>query len=140
MQLTWQRDQINLILPIAVICCCLLIDVTSAQEAQQPWYENLPAVAMDYKVGSGFGVPLEDRISPGICLVFQVHIDAGKEDCYHQYVKAGATFYVSFSVSGGSKGPRFPNQLYASVLISLPVRASLRLMNQKYLNVAVKVF
>lgn len=29
----------------------------------------------------------------------QVHIDAGKEDCYHQYVQAGATFYVSFSVS-----------------------------------------
>jgi len=118
MQLTWQRDQINLILPIAVICCCLLIDVTSAQEAQQPWYENLPAVAMDYKVGSGFGVPLEDRISSGICLVFQVHIDAGKEDCYHQYVKAGATFYVSFSVSGGAKGPRSRKQLYVSVLIT----------------------
>lgn len=31
----------------------------------------------------------------------QVHIDAGKEDCYHQYVQPGATFYVSFSVSKG---------------------------------------
>lgn len=31
--------------------------------------------------------------------VQQVHIDAGKEDCYHQYVQPGATFYVSFSVS-----------------------------------------
>lgn len=41
-----------------------------------PWYENLPAVAMDYKV----------------------HIDAGKEDCYYQYVQPGATFYVSFQV------------------------------------------
>lgn len=40
-------------------------------------YENLPAVAMDYKV----------------------HIDAGKEDCYFQYVNPGATFYVSFQVS-----------------------------------------
>ncbi|PSN39616.1 hypothetical protein C0J52_13807 [Blattella germanica] len=39
-----------------------------------PWYENLPAVAMDYKV----------------------HIDPGKEDCYYQYVNPGATFYVSF--------------------------------------------
>lgn len=39
-------------------------------------YENLPAVAMDYKV----------------------HIDAGKEDCYSQYVNPGATFYVSFQV------------------------------------------
>ena len=42
-----------------------------------PWYENLPAVAMDYKV----------------------HIDPGKEDCYFQYVNPGATFYVSFQVS-----------------------------------------
>lgn len=33
----------------------------------------------------------------------QVHIDAGKEDCYHQYVQAGATFYVSFSVSTHSE-------------------------------------
>lgn len=39
-------------------------------------YENLPAVAMDYKV----------------------HIDAGREDCYYQYVNPGATFYVSFQV------------------------------------------
>lgn len=33
-----------------------------------------------------------------------MHIDAGKEDCYHQYVQAGATFYVSFSVSKRSRG------------------------------------
>lgn len=39
-------------------------------------YENLPAVAMDYRV----------------------HIDAGKEDCFSQYVNPGATFYVSFQV------------------------------------------
>lgn len=42
-----------------------------------PWYESLPAVAMDYKV----------------------HIDPGKEDCYYQFVNPGATFYVSFQVS-----------------------------------------
>lgn len=41
-----------------------------------PWYETLPAVALDYKV----------------------HIDAGKEDCYFQYVNAGATLYVNFQV------------------------------------------
>lgn len=41
-----------------------------------PWYENLPAVAMDYKV----------------------HVDPGKEDCYFQYVNPSATFYVSFQV------------------------------------------
>ncbi|KAH8302551.1 hypothetical protein KR044_008126 [Drosophila immigrans] len=80
---TWQRERLNLLVPIiAFICCALLIQTSSAQEAQQPWYENLPAVAMDYKV----------------------HIDAGKEDCYHQYVQAGATFYVSFSVVRGGDG------------------------------------
>ena len=47
-----------------------------------PWYESLPAVAMDYKV----------------------HIDPGKEDCYFQYVNPGATFYVSFQVLRGGDG------------------------------------
>lgn len=47
-------------------------------ETTVPWYEDLPAVAMDYKV----------------------HIDAGKEDCYFQFVNPGATFYASFQVSG----------------------------------------
>jgi len=47
-----------------------------------PWYESLPAVAMDYKV----------------------HIDPGKEDCYYQYVNPGATFYVSFQVLRGGDG------------------------------------
>ncbi|XP_055382654.1 transmembrane emp24 domain-containing protein B [Condylostylus longicornis] len=51
-------------------------------EAHRPWYESLPAVAMDYKV----------------------HIDAGKEDCYFQYVQPGATFYVAFSVVRGGDG------------------------------------
>jgi hypothetical protein len=46
------------------------------------WYENLPAVAMDYKV----------------------EIMAGKEDCYYQHVAAGATFYVSFQVIRGGDG------------------------------------
>lgn len=52
-----------------------LVESTFSNSAQQ-WYENQPAVAMDYKV----------------------HIDAGKEDCYFQYVNTGATFYVSFQV------------------------------------------
>lgn len=47
-----------------------------------PWYESLPAVALDYKV----------------------HIDAGKEDCYFQYVNKGATFYVNFQVVRGGDG------------------------------------
>lgn len=50
--------------------------------APHPWYETLPAVALDYKV----------------------HIDAGKEDCYFQYVNAGATFYVNFQVIRGGDG------------------------------------
>jgi p24 family protein gamma-5 len=54
----------------------IFILICQAQENTKPWYEALPAVAMDYKV----------------------HIDAGKEDCYYQYVQSGATFYVSFQV------------------------------------------
>lgn len=53
-----------------------LLDNVSAQIESQPWYESLPAVAMDYKV----------------------HLPAGKEDCYYQYVQQGATLYVSFQV------------------------------------------
>lgn len=30
---------------------------------------------------------------------YKVHVDAGKEDCYYQYVQQGAAFYVSFQVS-----------------------------------------
>uniref|UniRef100_A0A2M3ZE76 Putative membrane trafficking protein emp24/gp25l/p24 family n=2 Tax=albitarsis series TaxID=58233 RepID=A0A2M3ZE76_9DIPT len=51
-------------------------------EADQAWYDTLPAVAMDYKV----------------------HIDAGKEDCYFQYVRQGSTLYVSFHVIRGGDG------------------------------------
>lgn len=54
-----------------------LLHLIKCNEPTVPWYENLPAVAMDYKV----------------------HIDPGKEDCYFQYVNKGATFYVSFQVS-----------------------------------------
>lgn len=47
-----------------------------------PWYESLPAVAMDYKV----------------------IIDPGKEDCYFQFVNPGATFYASAQVLRGGDG------------------------------------
>jgi len=46
-------------------------------QATAPWYETLPAVAMDYKV----------------------IIDPGKEDCYFQFVNPGATFYASAQVN-----------------------------------------
>lgn len=47
-----------------------------AHQPTAPWYETLPAVAMDYKV----------------------IIDPGKEDCYFQFVNPGATFYASAQV------------------------------------------
>lgn len=56
---------------------CFVCQNVITQTESRPWYESLPAVAMDYKV----------------------HIDAGKEDCYYQYVQPGATFYVSFQVN-----------------------------------------
>lgn len=56
----------------------LLQQVGTQDVDTRPWYEKLPAVAMDYKV----------------------HIEAGKEDCYFQYVQPGSTFYVSFQVGG----------------------------------------
>ncbi|KOC62562.1 Transmembrane emp24 domain-containing protein 5 [Habropoda laboriosa] len=59
----------------------MLLSIANTNTAQ-PWYQTLPAVALDYKV----------------------HIDAGKEDCYFQYVNAGATFYVNFQVVRGGDG------------------------------------
>jgi hypothetical protein len=59
-----------------ILLFLIFFDSTEEQNAVN-WFENLPAVAMDYKV----------------------HIDPGKEDCYFQYVNPGATFYVSFQVS-----------------------------------------
>lgn len=35
---------------------------------------------------------------PAVAMDYKVHIDAGKEDCYFQYVNPGATFFVSFQV------------------------------------------
>lgn len=53
------------------------IENVAGQLEKQAWYDALPAVAMDYKI----------------------HLPAGKEDCYYQYVQAGATLYVSFQVN-----------------------------------------
>ena len=35
---------------------------------------------------------------------YKVHVDAGKEDCYWQYVHPGATLYVSYQVLKGGDG------------------------------------
>lgn len=60
-----------------VLCGSVQAVTASTNDEGAPWYENLPAVAMDYKI----------------------HIDPGKEDCFFQYVNPGATFYVNFQVS-----------------------------------------
>ena len=35
---------------------------------------------------------------------YKVHVEAGKEDCYWQYVHKGATLYVSYQVLKGGDG------------------------------------
>ena len=35
---------------------------------------------------------------------YKVHVEAGKEDCYWQYVHPGATLYVSYQVLKGGDG------------------------------------
>ena len=70
------------------------------------WYESLPAVAMDYKVHVEAGLLRTVKlISDSFCFgnfnnIFNEKLNIlGKEDCYHQYVAAGATFYVSMQVN-----------------------------------------
>lgn len=60
--------------------------LTAQAQATAPWYETLPAVAMDYKV----------------------IIDPGKEDCYFQFVNPGATFYASAQVRHCAPRRMFP--------------------------------
>ncbi|XP_045133516.1 transmembrane emp24 domain-containing protein 5-like [Portunus trituberculatus] len=42
--------------------------------------------------------------APGIAMEYKVHIDAGKEDCYYQYVHPSATIYVNMQVLKGGDG------------------------------------
>ncbi|XP_059082224.1 transmembrane emp24 domain-containing protein 1-like [Tigriopus californicus] len=42
--------------------------------------------------------------APGVAMEYKVHVDAGKEDCYFQFVHAGATLYVSYQVLKGGDG------------------------------------
>lgn len=77
---TWQMMWCNrylALIALSFLFVNLLVESVDGQLESKPWYERLPAVAMDYKV----------------------HLDAGKEDCYYQYVQPGATFYVSFQVN-----------------------------------------
>lgn len=36
--------------------------------------------------------------APGIAMEYKIHVDAGKEDCYWQYVHPKATIYVNMQV------------------------------------------
>lgn len=47
---------------------------------------------------------LSGNDAPGIAMEYKVHVEAGKEDCYWQYVHSGATLYVSYQVLKGGDG------------------------------------
>merc|ERR1719237_1204822 len=47
---------------------------------------------------------LSGNDAPGIAMEYKVHVEAGKEDCYWQYVHQGATLYVSYQVLKGGDG------------------------------------
>lgn len=47
---------------------------------------------------------LSGNDAPGIAMEYKVHVEAGKEDCYWQYVHTGATLYVSYQVLKGGDG------------------------------------
>ena len=38
----------------------------------------------------------EDKL--GIAYEFKIHIDAGREDCFYQYIQPGSSLYVAFQV------------------------------------------
>ncbi|XP_063609787.1 transmembrane emp24 domain-containing protein 5-like [Penaeus indicus] len=42
--------------------------------------------------------------APGIAMEYKIHVDAGKEDCYWQYVHPKATIYVNMQVLKGGDG------------------------------------
>ncbi len=56
-----------------------------------------------------FAVSAQDDVNwldaaPGVAMEYKVHVEAGKEDCYYQYVHDGATLYVSYQVLKGGDG------------------------------------
>ncbi|XP_013780345.1 transmembrane emp24 domain-containing protein 6-like [Limulus polyphemus] len=53
----------------------------------------------------------------GIAYEFKVHVDAGKEECFFQWIHGGSTFYVAFQVMRGGDGQagfavRHPNGMF----------------------------
>ena len=37
-------------------------------------------------------------MAPGLAMDYRIWVEAGKEECFYQYVQPGAQFYVSFHV------------------------------------------
>lgn len=63
---------------LVYLCLCFLfIKIVNTEEAKRSWFESRPHVSMD----------------------FNVHLDAGKEDCFFHYVQPDAAFYVSYQVN-----------------------------------------
>ncbi|XP_023210149.1 transmembrane emp24 domain-containing protein 6-like [Centruroides sculpturatus] len=53
----------------------------------------------------------------GIAFEFKVHVDAGREECFYQFIHAGSTLFVAFQVMRGGDGMagfaiRNPNGLH----------------------------
>nr|XP_045605840.1 transmembrane emp24 domain-containing protein B-like [Procambarus clarkii] len=55
-------------------------------------------------VSLGLGEDWSFDNAPGIAMEYKIHIDAGKEDCYYQYVHPGATIYINVQVLKGGDG------------------------------------
>lgn len=74
-----------------------------AQGAPQPQYPPGHAVNIAPPPPADGGEGLLDD-APGVAMEYKVHVEAGKEDCYWQYVHSGATLYVSYQVIKGGDG------------------------------------
>lgn len=48
--------------------------------------------------------PKFDLLSPSMAMDYRILVAAGKEDCFYQYVRPGAQFYVSFYTLRGGDG------------------------------------
>ncbi|KPM02307.1 transmembrane emp24 domain-containing protein 1-like protein [Sarcoptes scabiei] len=57
-------------------------------------FRNFVAKAENY-------TPEMSQDNLGTAYEFKIHIDAGKEDCFYQYIEAGSSLYIAFQVVRG---------------------------------------
>src|ERR1700744_2302349 len=62
----------------------------------------------------------EDKL--GIAYEFKIHIDAGKEDCFYQYIQPSSSLYVAFQVRHTCLP--LPVPTYAPIYIPFPSLSS----------------